>query len=344
MTWLAELEQRAGEKLEWYVCDYYAASAGSRVDYERALGEWERVSFRPRAFRGPVSLDLSATMLGQRVASPILVAPMAQQVAADPRGELATAEAVLAAGTLMGVSINTAVRFDRIGATGVPWWFQLYLFGERSTTRSVVERAVAHGASAIILTVDTTALTASRPGMEPTEWPDVPGRARLANITADEYEADRRHTRSTRPTVADIGWLAEMSGLPVVVKGVLRADDAVAAADGGAAGIIVSTHGGRRMDRSVTSLRALPEVVAAVGDRCEVYVDSGIRSGAHVLTALSLGARAVFVGRPVMWGLVDGGADGVSAVLGTLTDELVRAIDQSGATGLADLGPDLVAF
>ncbi len=342
MAWLDDLERRAYDQLEWYVRDYFGASAGSAEEYRATLAEWDAVTFRPRALRGPKSLDLSTTVLGQPVSSPILVAPMAQQVAADPRGELATAEAVRGVGSLLGVSTNTAVPFDELGATGAPWWFQLYLFRERPTTEMIVARAVAGGATALMLTVDTTALIASRPGIEPTDWPDVPGRVRLANLTPEEYETERSLAEAINPGLDDIAWLAEISGLPIVVKGILRADDATDAVDAGASAIVVSTHGGRRLGRSISSLRALPEVVHAVGERTEVLVDSGIRSGSHVLAALALGARAVFVGRPVMWGLTTGGAAGVTSVLERLNAELILALDQSGVAGIDQLSPDLV--
>jgi 4-hydroxymandelate oxidase len=237
------------------------------------------------------------------------------------------------------VSTNTAVAFERIAAAGAPWWFQVYLLPDPDLTRLLVERAAAAGATALILTVDLTPLVVPHSG----DWPDVPGRVRLGNLTAAERERLDSVWKTTDASLEHIAWLREISGLPVVVKGILRADDATAAVDAGARGVIVSTHGGRRMGSSVSSLAALPEVVAAVGERSEVYVDSGIRSGSHVLAAVALGARAVFVGRPVMWGLATGGADGAASVLERLTAEFVGALAESGVRDLADVTPDLVA-
>jgi 4-hydroxymandelate oxidase len=339
--WLDALEQEANAALPPHIREYVATTAGSATRAARDLAEWDAVSFAPRTLLGERSLSLETSVLGRPVASPVLIAPMAQQVGAHPAGERATAAAAAAIGTVVGVSTNTAVPFNEIRATGADWWFQVYPLAERSMTARIVERAAAAGASAIILTVDTTALLVSAPGIEPTEWPDGPERERLVNLTTDELAA-----LEGRPTIAatldDIAWLSEVSGgLPVIVKGVLRGDDAARAVDAGAAAVIVSTHGGRRSGASITSLSALPSVVAAVGDRAEVYIDSGVRSGGHVLAALAIGARAVFVGRPVMWGLATGGAAGVERVLRGLDAELALALSQSGATSLAALPSEL---
>ncbi len=342
--WIDELERSAAERLEWYVMEYFRATAGDAARARAAAEEWAALSLRPRVLQGARTLSPATTVLGTPVSTPVLVAPMAQQVAADPRGERATAEAAARIGTLLGVSTNTGVPFADVAAQGAPWWFQLYLLGRRSITERFVARAVEAGASAIVLTVDTTALTVSRPGVEPTEWPDAPGKARLVNLTARERDELVSVPASPNPALEDIAWLKELSGLPVVVKGVLRADDADRAVGAGADGIIVSTHGGRRIGSSVSSLRALAEIAPVVGGRAELFVDSGIRSGVAVLAALALGARAVFVGRPVMWGLATGGADGVAAVVQRLTSEFAIALDQSGVTSLDALTPDLVVL
>ena len=336
--WLDELELSAEASLEGYVREYFAAVAGDPGWYREALAEWNRIRFRPRALRGQRDLTSATTVLGQPVSTPVLVAPMANQVAADPRGEAATAEAARRVGTLLGVSTNTAVPFERIAEAGAPWWFQVYLLPDPDLTQRLVERAAAAGTSALLLTVDLTPLAFPHSG----DWPDVPGRVRLGNLTAAEREALDSVWRTADVSLEHIAWLERLSGLPVVVKGILRDDDATAAVDAGARGVLVSTHGGRRMGNSVSALAALPEVVAAVGERCEVYIDSGIRSGAHVLAALALGARAVFVGRPVMWGLATGGTDGAASVLERLTAEFVAALAESGVRDLADLTPDLI--
>ncbi|RWZ67956.1 alpha-hydroxy-acid oxidizing enzyme [Labedella populi] len=339
--WLAALEEQANAALPPHIREYVGTTAGSAERAARDLAEWDAVSFAPRTLLGERSLDLGTTVLGRSVSSPVLIAPMAQQVGAHPAGERATAAAAAAVGTVIGVSTNTAVPFGEIQGTGAEWWFQVYPLADRAATERIVERAAAAGAAAIILTVDTTALLVSAPGIEPTEWPEGPERARLVNLTAAELAG-----LEGRPTVAatldDIAWLTRASGgLPVIVKGVLRGDDATRAVDAGASAVIVSTHGGRRSGASISSLSALPSVVGAVGDAAEVYVDSGVRSGGHALVALTLGAQAVFVGRPVMWGLALSGAAGVERVLRGLNAELTLALSQSGATSLAGLSTEL---
>lgn len=334
---IGELEERAREALPWFVADYYGAVAGGSRERDADLAAWDAVRFRPAALHGELDGDIATSVLGTDVASPVLVAPMAQQNAADPRGEVAMAEAAARAGTLLGVSTNTALPFERIAAEGAPWWFQVYLQADASVTRALVERAAAAGARALMLTVEMPVLRGERPGIEPLSWPDIPGRARLGNLTDDER--GRVLGRPVpNPGLDDIGALASLTGLPVVVKGVLRGEDARRAVDAGASAVLVSTHGGRRMDGSVTAVGALAEVVAAVGREAEVYVDSGVRSGRHVLAALALGARAVFVGRPLMWALAAGGADEVAALLAVIDGEFRTMLRQSGVASIRDLG------
>jgi 4-hydroxymandelate oxidase len=328
-------ETVARRRLPPHVSEYVTATAGDPRAY--GVDEWDDIRIRPRVFGGGVPADLATTVLGTRVSSPILVAPMAQQVAAHPDGEEETARAVRARGSLLGVSINTAIPFERVQRVGAPWWFQVYPLAERELTRAVVERAAAAGAAALVLTVDTTALAVTAPEVEPTAWPIGPASVRLANLTEAE-----RALLGTRPSVPatrdDIAWLREISGgLPVVVKGVLHPDDARIAAEAGASAVIVSTHGGRRSALSISSAEALPPVAAALeGTAVEVYADSGIRTGDHVLAALTLGARAVFVGRPVWWALAAGGAPAVEARLAALESELALAARQAGIPSLQD--------
>jgi 4-hydroxymandelate oxidase len=244
---------------------------------------------------------------------------------------------------LLGVSTNAAVPFAHMAAAGAPWWFQVYVTRDRSLTELLVERAIRHGARALLLTVDMMALLPA--DVNPRNWPDGPDKARMTNLTAEERAAAGPDGTAMdfNVTFADIAWLRDLSGLPVLVKGVLRGDDARACMDAGAAGIVVSTHGGRRLGPSVSSARALPEVVEAVGDAGEVYVDSGLRNAEHVAAALAMGARAVFVGRPVLWALSARGQAGVSAALGELQTELRQVMLQLGAPTIADLTADLIA-
>jgi 4-hydroxymandelate oxidase len=345
-----DLERRAAAALPEHVYDYMRATAGDLAVLEQQIAAWEAVRLRPRVLRGAKEPSTATTVLGTPVRTPVLVAPMAQQVDADPAGERAMAAGAAAAGSLLGVSTNSAVPFGEIAAAGAPWWFQLYVMRERAVSEALLRRARDAGASAVLLTVDITRLRHPRPGsgvsVEPTEWTDGRTGRRLANLTPEEASVvagDRGRTDRTLGLDA-IRWCAETSGLPVVVKGVLRGDDAERVVGAGAAGVLVSTHGGRGLATSVGSAAALAEVAAAVDGRAEVYADSGIRSGLHVAAALALGARAVFVGRPAMWGLAAGGASGVGAVLRDLTDELRAAMDLLGVDSLDELRTaDLVA-
>jgi 4-hydroxymandelate oxidase len=268
---------------------------------------------------------------------------MAQQLGAHPDGEAAMGRAVAATGSLLGVSTFTAVPFASIAASGAPWWLQVYVLRDHDLTELLVRRAVDNGARALLLTVDMTVLLPA--AVNPRDWPDGEAKTRHGNLTADELAAAGVRGLEMDPSldVTMIGWLSELSGLPVLVKGVLRADDARRCMAAGASGVVVSTHGGRRLGPSITSARALPEVVAAVGGDGEVYVDSGLRTPEHIAAALSMGARAVFLGRPALWALAAEGSAGVQAVLAGFTDGLGRVMAQLGVARLADLTSDLIA-
>lgn len=340
---LIDFEAAARAVLPDYAAAYYGVAAGSGAGEPEGRADWAAVRFRPRVLRDVSRVDTATTVLGTTVRTPVLVAPMAQQLAAHPEGEAAMGRAVAATGSLLGVSTHAAVRFADVAATGAAWWFQVYVTRDRSLTELLVRRAVAAGARALVLTLDMNALLPTT--VNPRNWPEGVAKTRLANLTPAELAAAGSDGIATDGTVGPgiIGWLQELSGLPVVVKGVLRADDAQRCVDAGAAGVVVSTHGGRRMGPSVSSVRALPEIVAAVGDRVEVYVDSGLRSGEHVAAALALGARAVFVGRPALWALAGAGEPGVAHVISRLTDDLTLTMMQLGAPTVADLTPDLIA-
>ena len=233
------------------------------------------------------------------------------------------AEGVAEAGSLHVVSSNAGTRFADLGAAG-PWWLQAYLPPERDLFRPVAEAAVAAGARAVALTVDTP-YPGSKRGVDDEDWSGVD----LSWWRTNYPEADDGHWQDAL-TLDDIGWLRDAAGVPVVVKGVLRGDDALRCLDAGAEAVYVSNHGGRQLDRAVDTATALREVVAAVGDRAEVYVDGGIRAGVDVLAALALGARGVFVGRPALWALGAEGGPGVARLLGELCSELKECLEQAG--------------
>ena len=338
-----DFEARAQELLPDYVQAYFHATAGSGASDAEGIADWSAIRFRPYALRDVSSIDTTTSVLGTPVDTPILIAPMAQQTAAHAEGEVAMARAAAAVGTLLGVSTNSAVPFASVAAEGAPWWFQVYVARDHHLTELVVQRAVEQGASALILTVDMIALLPA--AVNPRNWADVPGKARLGNLSPAELAAAGPGGIAADSSISfdTIGWLRDLSGLPVIVKGVLRGDDARCCVDSGASAIVVSTHGGRRLGPSISSARALPEVVEAVDGRAEIYVDSGLRSGEHIAAALAMGAKAVFLGRPLLWALSVEGSDGVRTVLGELTAELALVMVQLGVSRLDGLLPDLLA-
>ncbi len=304
---------------------------------------WRGYRLRPRVLTDVTHVDTSVELFGRRVATPVLVAPMAFQALAHPDAERATAHGAGAAGSLLTVSTRSSTELERVHDAGAPWWFQVYVTREPAAYRGVAQRAAAAGATALVLTGDTPVL-GSKPQLEHVrvagteEWMTV----NLGRHLPAGVDARWALEQSPGVTVDAVAELQALTGLPVLVKGVLRGDEARRCVDAGADGIIVSNHGGRQLDRAVPSARALPEVVAAVGADVPVLVDGGITSGLDVATALALGASAVMVGRPVLWALATGGATGVGTLLRAMRAELVEAMQLLGACALAELTPDLV--
>ena len=337
--WIDGLEHQAEQRLSPGVYEYFRGGAGQELSLAEATPAWDALRFRPRVLRDVSTVDPSVTVLGAELKTPIMVAPMALQYECDEAAESATARGVAKAGSLLCVTCWTTVAYPTLTASGAPWWAQVYVLRDPGVTRELLVRARAAGARGIVVTVDTPLLgdrkvstdddlQATRdPGQHYGGIPFTPSGAGNAKDL----------------TFADIGRIAADAELPVLVKGVLRGDDARAAVDAGAAGVIVSTHGARQLDPVISSATALPEVADALaGTGAEIIVDGGIRRGTHVMAALALGASAVFVGRPVLWALTVGGADLVHRLLDDLTAELVRAMALAGATTVAELTPDLV--
>jgi 4-hydroxymandelate oxidase len=346
------LEAAAAERLDPGVYDYIAGGADDELSVAGNLSAWSRLRLRPRVLRDVSRVSTATTLLGSEVATPLVVAPMAYHRMTHPDGEAASAAGAAAAGALYVCSTQATMTVEEVAAAapGAPRWFQVYVVRDRGWTAELVARAAAAGYRALVLTVDVP-LLGNRlrdlrndfrlpTGLAPANAPPA-GAARQRELAADVLAQAGQFDPGLTPEV--VGWLAERSGLPVVVKGVLRGDDALACLDAGAVGVVVSNHGGRQLDTVVATADALAEVVAAVGDRAEVYVDGGVRRGTDALKALALGARAVLVGRPVLWALTVGGADGVERVLSGLTGELELAMALCGATDPAQLTPDLVA-
>jgi 4-hydroxymandelate oxidase len=335
------LEAQARELLPASVFDYYAGGAENETTLSEATAAWRGWRLRPRVLRGVATVALDAELLGSRVRTPIGVAPWAYQGMAHPEGELATARGAAAAGALMTVSTSATHTVEEVAAAaaGSPAWFQLYRLHSSAHTDDLARRAGDAGYRALVLTVDLPLL--GRRHRDLRHDFALPADLRMANHPPADGAGPQLQALAPW-TFDDIARFGDLSGLPVVVKGVLRGDDAARCAQAGAAAVWVSTHGGRQVDPAVSSAQALPEVVDAVGGDVEIYADGGIRSGSDVLTALALGASAVFVGRPTIWGLATGGADGVGGVLTGLTGELAHTMALCGLDGLRSVPRDTV--
>jgi len=332
------LERQARRSLPAAVYDYFAGGSGREQTLRASEAAWREVALLPRVLRDVSRVDTSTEVSSASLRTPVGVAPTAFHGLAHPDGELATAAGAAAAGALYVMSTRSSRRIEdcaaATAAAGGTWWFQAYVMRDRELTAGLVRRAAAAGAAAIVLTGDTPVVGRKRRDRGDSVVTEAMFRANIgpdADLGAAEQAAD--------VTFADIGWLGELSGLPVIVKGVLRPGDALACAGHGAAGVIVSNHGGRQLDGAIAPARALPGVVAALRDtpRCEVFADGGLRTGEDVLAALALGARAVFVGRPVLWALACGGAGCVRDLLTGLTTDLGHAMALAGAARIADL-------
>jgi 4-hydroxymandelate oxidase len=340
---LDALEQRARAQLPADVYDYYAGGSGRETTVAEAEAAWRAWRLRPRVLRGTAPVALGTTLLGTEVATPVGVAPWAFQAMAHPDGERATARGAAATGALLTVSTSANTSLEDVAAVtpAGPRWFQLYRLHSPGYTDSLARRAGQAGYTALVLTVDLPVLGRRRRDLR-NDFEMRPGLLLANHPPVDGAPPTMRAAETGGWTFADIGRFADVSGLPVVVKGVLRGDDAVRCVAAGASAVWVSTHGGRQADPAIASAEALPEVVESVGGDAEVYADGGIRSGSDVLTALALGARAVFLGRPVAWGLTTGGADGVARVIGGLTDELAHTMAVCGLDDVRAVPPDAV--
>ncbi len=330
-------QERARAVLPDEVYRYYAAGSGAQRTLAHQEQAWDDLHLRPRLLRDVSSVTTSVTVLGTELRTPVLVAPAALHGLAHADGEVATAAGTRDAGSLLVLSMRASRTVEDVAAAAGPWWQQMYVLGDRGVSDEVARRAAAAGASALVVTVDVPFVAHKPTGPLPPLPPEA-----IVEALAGRDPADPRYQQAPDLGPADIARLKALTGLPVVAKGVLRGDEALRCIDAGADAVIVSTHGGRQLDGVLPSPVALPEVVDAVGDRAEVYVDGGIRTGTHVLRALALGARAVLVGRPVLWGLAVDGADGVREVLDELSDSTREAFGLAGVRGPDDVGPDLV--
>jgi 4-hydroxymandelate oxidase len=339
MTVAGDFESAAHERLHPAVYDYFAGGADDQLTVRDNPVAWQRVKLRPRVLRDVSTVDTRSAMLGAPVAAPIGIAPVAAHRLVHKDGERATAEGAAAADMLYVVSAMSTCSMEDIAqaAPGAARWFQLYVRGTLERARPLMQRAEASGYTALVVTVDVPIL-----GFRRHEAVSLEQRVELAHFPRAVTDGNRVVDRHVALTFEDLATIVSWTTLPVLVKGVLRADDAAACVRAGVAGIVVSNHGGRQLDTTVDPPTALAEIASAVGDVAEIYVDGGIRRGTDIVKALALGAHGVLVGRPVIWSLAAAGADGVRAVLDELATELERAMKLCGVRTLDELTTDLI--
>jgi 4-hydroxymandelate oxidase len=341
---LRDYEAAARERLDPVIYDYFAGGAGDEVTVRANESALARLSILPRILRGAAKRDLAVSLLGSVASMPVLVAPTAFHKLADPEGESATARAVAAAETIMIVSMASTVAVETIAAQGAPLWFQLYIQPDLGFTEAIVRRAEAEaaGCRALVVTVDSPAL-GRRERDDRNGFHDLPAGMLCENLRIGGASGHvRQITMSPEISWEHVAWLRGITSLPIALKGVLHPADALLAVENGIDALLVSNHGGRQLDTVPATIDVLPEIVAAVDGAMPVLMDGGIRRGTDVVKALALGADAVAIGRPVVWGLAAAGEEGVAGVLERLREELDHALMQCGCSSIRDLDPTFV--
>jgi 4-hydroxymandelate oxidase len=352
-TNLIELEELARNRLDPGAFDYIAGGADDEVSLRRNRLDWERFALRPRFLVDVSSVDASTTVLGVSLSMPVLLAPTAGHRLCCEEGERATARAAASVGTGMILSTLSTTPLEEVAtASNAPKWFQLYVYKDKEITRSLVSRAEAAGYQGVCLTVDVpfighrerdlrNAFSFPYPlanflatGLEKMPIGIVNTESGLGGYIASKWDPGM--------TWPDLDWLASITSLPVLVKGILTAEDARLCVEHGAAAVIVSNHGGRQLDSAISGIAALPEVVEAVDGRIEVWVDGGVRRGTDVLKALALGARAVLIGRPYLYGLALDGENGARRVLDLLKREVELAMALTGRPTIGSIDATLL--
>lgn len=335
---LFDFEAVARERLPKLEYDYIAGGATDEISVDRNRRAYASWALRPRVLRNVSQLDLSTTVLGTKVNLPVLIAPCGGHKKAHPEGEFASFRAAAACGTIFAVSANASADFTELRqAAEGPLWLQLYPFRDREMTKDWLARARQTGYDAICVTLDS-------------QWP-----AKRERNIRNEYEnrrgvnfarggGEERRRRGAHPgggdpaaTWKDLEWIKSIAGLPVVAKGIMTGEDVELCVEAGADGVIVSNHGGRHLDNTLATVEVLPEAVAAAKGKLEVYLDGGIRRGADVVKAIALGAKAVFIGRPLFWGLAVDGENGVIRVIDILREEIEITMAKCGRPTIASI-------
>ena len=345
-----EFEALSNERLPKTESDFIAGGATDEITLRRTREVFDSIMLRPRMLVDISEMDLSTTVLGQRIEFPVMAAPSGGHARAHPEGELATARVTGAMGTVMVLSSGSSYTLEDVAkaATGPVWW-QQYLYGDRGLTMELADRAKDAGYSALCITLDST-VQAKRERNIRNNYSSPPS-PNYAHLELNEWQLWDVSSDAPRgvnalvdrkATWSDIEWLVERTSMPVVVKGVMTGEDGRRAAESGSRGIIVSNHGARQLDTTFASVEVVPEVVEAVEGRAEVYLDGGIRRGTDVLKALALGARAVLIGRPLFWGLAVDGEAGLQTVMGFLKDELAQSMGMCGRPTIDSIDTSLI--
>jgi 4-hydroxymandelate oxidase len=346
---LADHEAHARRVMDSRAWAYFSGGAGDAITMRANRDAWDAIELRPRVLAPLAGLDTRTTLLGRTCPAPLLVAPMAHQGLAHRDGERATALAASALGVGMVLATQSGTSLEEVAqdylpeADRGPMWFQLYWQGDRSWARELAARAQRAGYEALVLTVD-----APLQGVRDAERRSgfaLPAGYPAPHLPPKAGEGDLAGLLAKAPTWDDVAWLRGESPLPLLLKGITHPADADLACDLGVAGIVVSNHGGRVLDTVPATARLLPGIVDEVRGRCAVLVDGGVRRGTDVVKAIALGADAVLVGRPVLYGLANAGATGVAHVLRLLLDEFAAAMALCGKRRVAELhGPGLVGL
>lgn len=350
---LWDYERLAREKLPQPTFDYYAGGAADEITLGSNRAAFERIRLCPRVLVDVSQRDCGTSLLGDKLAFPLVVAPLALSGMAHPEGEAAVARAAQSAGIPYTLSTFATTSIEEVAAVSSgPLWFQLYVYRNRDITRRLIERAENAGYRALVVTVD--APLAGRRERDIRNRLQLPANLRLRNF--DEFQLGAVTANADDSAIAayaaeqidpafqwhDVDWLCSVTSLPVVLKGILRADDALKAVEHGAAGVIVSNHGGRQLDTTPAAIEVLPEISTAVRQRVPILMDGGVRRGTDMVKALALGASAVLLGRPVLWGLAAAGEDGVRDVLRLLRDEFDYALALCGCPDVQAVSADLI--
>ncbi len=349
---LDEIQDLARRRLPTSHYDYIAGGSGDEAALRGNREAFRRWRLVPRVLRGIDAVDLEISVLGTTVSMPLLLSPVAFQRLACPEGELASAAAARSAGTIFTLSTLSTRTIEEVADVTPEWWFQVYCYRDREITRDLFSRAEAAGAKALAITVDT--LQTGRREADERNGFSLPEGVELVNIARPEGRAVSGQAGVSGlaaymsslwdPSLswADIDWVAANTKLPILVKGILSPADAEIALEHGAQGIVVSNHGGRQLDYSIATLDALPSIVQAVGGRCQVFLDGGVRRGTDVIKALALGATAVMIGRPYIWGLAIDGQRGAERVLEMLRTELLLDMLLCGAQNPREVNDSLI--